>query len=79
MRNSSKAIAARLADYFDRAIESNHVRPNLVGEYSFGMLKTSLYILLEMNRITEGIRRNLLKCGYKLRISGNEVEVTKYR
>lgn len=79
MRNSNRAIAARLAEMFDRAIVAQHVRPNLKGEYSFGMLKLALYHLLGVDRIGPTLRKYLKKCGYLIVLRGNEVEITKFR
>jgi hypothetical protein len=72
------AIAAKLAEVFDREILNKNVRPNNIGEYCFGTLKSRLLTILGTKYITQSTRRHLRKCGYRLRIKGNEVEVIRF-
>ena len=76
---ASIALASVLAKWFDTIIRARRIIPTLKNEYIFSILKSEFEYNIGKSNIPEGIRNALKNYGYKLRIQGAEVIITKYR
>jgi len=74
--NSTSAIAAELAKWFDKIIDERKIRPNVKGEYIFALLRSDFERFLGDRNFTNYLRIKLLSYGYSLRRYQQRAEVT---
>jgi len=77
--SASVAIASVLAKWFDTIIKYRKIVPNDKEEYTFAVLRSHFEKNTGRAYISGSLRNAMKDYGYRLRLQGSEIVITKFR
>jgi len=75
--NSQAAIAATIADWCDKFIVAQKIRPNMQGKYVFEVMASQLYYRVGCVHLKQSFRAALRKYGYYITIKRKIAIITR--